>query len=194
MIIATRCRFGASCVALVMALPGANGCHRTGSSEPSRVGKQARESGGRSGAELMARIEHLEALAPGQGALMTQVGYHFGSLWFALENENWPLADFYLHECRESLEQSVVAKPVRRLSTGEDLNIKGIADALDNTQFADMERAIRAGNRAQAQASYRDAMIVCHSCHQAAEKPFLQVQIPARTPSPSIRFEPVKPK
>lgn len=181
-------------LALALALIMPNGCHTPRQSErPPPAGNAGAEPDVRSRIEdLGKRVQHLEALAPGQGALMSQLGYHFGNLWFALDYENWPLAAFYLHECRETLEQAVHARPVRTLSTGEDLNIQGIAEALDNTQFTDLEEAIEAKEKPRAVAGYRDAMIVCHSCHRAAEMPFLRPQIPDKPPSTSIEFDPTR--
>lgn len=181
--------------AMILASLWLGGCHGAGSSQPSQTGGRTNgTSQARGNATLEARIKHLEALSPGQGTLMSGVAYHFGNLWFALDHENWPLADFYLHECRESMEQAVEAMPVRKLSTGEELNIRGIAEALDNTQFAALESAIDGKQKNRAVAAYRDTIIVCHSCHQAAEKPFLRVQIPDRTPSPVIDFRPMQPE
>lgn len=190
----TECAADLTRVAMILPLLAFEGCHPTAKSQgPRRAKNTATSDDARPWTEdLMKRMEHLESLAPGQGTLMSQVGYHFGNLWFAMDLENWPLAAFYLHECRETLGQAVDAKPVRKLSTGEDLNIKGIAEALDNTQFADLEKAIAAKEKAKAQATYRDAMIVCHSCHQAAEMPFLRLQIPDKPPSTSIGFDPTR--
>lgn len=180
--------------AMLLAVAWLGGCREEGSSQSSRAdGRTTGTTQAQGQAAMEARIKHLEALSPGQGTLMTEVAYHFGSLWFALDHGNWPLADFYLHECRESIEQAVEAMPVRKLSTGVELNIRGIAEALDNTQFVELASAIAAKQRDRAVAAYRDTIIVCQSCHQAAEKPFLRVQIPDRPPSPSIDFKPFQP-
>ena len=180
-----------ACIVAVLAMAVSGGCKEADEPKDHRgTGQVAPTDGDRSEiGRLEQRIARLEALAPGQGALMGQLGYHFGNLWFALDYENWPLAGFYLHECRETLEQAVRAKPVRTLSTGEELNIQGIAEALDNTQFAKLEQAIEVKEKARAVAIYHDAMIVCYSCHEAAEMPFLRGRIPDKPPSPSIGFD-----
>ena len=43
-------------------------------------------------AELTAQLKHLEGLVPDQAAVMTKVGYHFTNLYFAIDRQNWPLA------------------------------------------------------------------------------------------------------
>ena len=175
----------------VLAVAVSGGCNEAGESEDHRgTGQVAPTDSDRSEiGRLEQRIARLESIAPGQGALMGQLGYHFGNLWFALDYENWPLAGFYLHECRETLEQAVRVRPARTLSTGGELNLQGIAEALDNTQFAELARAIEAKGKARAVAVYQDTMIVCYSCHQAAEMSFLRMQLPDKPPSPSISFD-----
>ncbi len=124
---------------------------------------------------------------------MTLVGYYFGNLWFAINAENWPLAEFYLHECRETLERAVAIKPIRQDVTGKDVDLVGMAEALDHTQFTQMGETIRARNKAGSISVYREAMIVCYSCHMSTGKPFLNLRIPATPPSFDIEFDPSAP-
>ena len=124
---------------------------------------------------------------------MTLVGYYFGNLWFAINAENWPLAEFYLHECRETLERAVAIKPVRQDVTGKDVDLVGMAEALDHTQFTQMGETIRARDKAGSISVYREAMMVCYACHVSTGKPFLNVRIPATPPSIGIEFDPDAP-
>ena len=41
---------------------------------------------------------------PGLGEFMTDIQLHHAKLWFAGQNQNWPLADFEIHEIQESLD------------------------------------------------------------------------------------------
>ena len=142
---------------------------------------------------LEERINDLSELLPGQGAVMSLVGYYFANLWFAINAENWPLAEFYLHECRETLERAVAIKPIRQDLTGLDVDLVAMAEALDHTQFTQMDATIRAGDKARSITVYRDAMIVCYSCHMSTGKPFLNVRIPTTPPSLGIEFDPKAP-
>ena len=45
--------------------------------------------------DLNAEIEAIKAKLPDQAHAMQDVGYHFSNLWFARQEENWPLAEFY---------------------------------------------------------------------------------------------------
>ena len=142
---------------------------------------------------LEERINDLSGLLPGQGAVMSLVGYYFGNLWFAIDAENWPLAEFYLHECRETLERAVDIKPIRQDLAGLDVDLVAMAEALDHTQFTQMDATIRAEDKAGSISVYREAMIVCYSCHMSTGKPFLNVRIPTTPPSLGIEFDPSAP-
>jgi len=52
---------------------------------------------------LKAEIENLTRQIPDQAHAMSDVDYHFANLWFAGQQENWPLAEFYLNETRSHL-------------------------------------------------------------------------------------------
>ena len=142
---------------------------------------------------LEERINDLSDLLPGQGAVMSLFGYYFGNLWFAINAENWPLAEFYLHECRETLERAVDIKPIRQDLAGLDVDLVAMAEALDDTQFTKMDATIRARDKAGSISVYRDTMIVCYSCHMSTGKPFLNVRIPATPSSLGIEFDPSVP-
>lgn len=140
--------------------------------------------------KLKERIAHLEGLVPDQAAVMSHLAYHFTNLWFALQQENWTLADFYLGECRSNLKWAVRVKPVRPTSTGQNLDVEAIAQAVDGTQFARMAEAIRAKDKEQCISLYRDTTRMCYSCHMAAEKPYLRVRIPEAPEVQVIHFDP----
>ncbi len=124
---------------------------------------------------------------------MSLVGYYFGNLWFAINAENWPLAEFYLHECRETLERAVDIKPIRQDLAGQDVDLVAMAEALDHTQFTQMDASIRARDKAGSISVYRETMIVCYSCHMSTGKPFLNLRIPKTPPSLGIEFDPNAP-
>ena len=180
--------------ALVLLMSGCSGLEReapgTEPAGPPRTQANERQT---TVQRLEERINHLSALLPGQGAVMSLVGYYFGNLWFAINAENWPLAEFYLHECRETLERAVAIKPVRQDPAGQDVDLVGMAEALDNTQFTQMDETIRARDKAGSISVYREAMIVCYSCHVSTGKPFLNVRIPATPSSIGIEFDPDAP-
>jgi hypothetical protein len=138
---------------------------------------------------LQAEVERLRSIMPGQAFAMTQVAYNFNNLWFAAQAENWPLAQFYLNETRVRLRWAIRVTPVRRIAAG-DLELTPIATALETTQLAAVEQAIEARDNAGFVAGYTTLMHGCQGCHEASEKPFLQLQIPTTPAEAMIRFSP----
>jgi len=140
-------------------------------------------------AELRAEVKRLDGIAPDQAAVMSHVGYHWSNLWFAVEQENWPLADFYLGEVRSNLKWAVRVKPVRVVNK-EKVDLKAIAESLDNGQLAPMKEAIARKDRKKCVTLYDDALTVCYSCHKASDKPYLRPQRPAAPEARVINFDP----
>src|SRR5260370_16542877 len=48
-------------------------------------------------------LQTLSERSPDQSHAMADVGYHFANLWFAADNQNWPLANYYLAEPQSHL-------------------------------------------------------------------------------------------
>src|SRR6266704_7027887 len=68
----------------------------------------------------------ISGLLPDQSHAMVDVGYHFANLWFAGDKENWPLAKYYLQGTRSHLSWAVRLHPVRTISTGAEVDLKGL--------------------------------------------------------------------
>jgi hypothetical protein len=140
-------------------------------------------------AALRTEIERLKTLVPDQAHAMQDVGYHFANLWFAGQKKNWPLAQFYLGETRSHLKWAVRIIPVRKTKAG-DLDLKGILDALDKTEFNDIQKTIESQDLAAFTNAYRSTLTGCYACHTAAEKPYLRPQIPSIEPAQIINMDP----
>jgi len=150
--------------------------------------KQARAEG--QVEELRAEIKKLQDLLPDQAAVMTHVGYHWSNLWFAIDQENWPLADFYLSETRNNIKWAVRTRPFRQTSRGEKVNLGGIAEALDNTEFKQMKEAIARKDKDRCVKLYNETLTVCYACHNASEKTYLRPRRPAAPEVRVINFDP----
>jgi hypothetical protein len=137
-------------------------------------------------ASLKAEIEQLRSLTPGQSHAMIDVEYHFANLWFAGKNSNWPLATFYLNETRSRVQWALRIRPVRKLASGQDLDLKPMADAFEATGITAIRAALDSHDVKAFDAAYRATLSQCHACHVAAEKPFLNPQIPQHPASPLI--------
>jgi hypothetical protein len=140
--------------------------------------------------KLQAEVKRLEGLLSDQAAVMSHVGYHFSNLWWAIDRENWPLADFYLGETKNNIDWAVRTRPVRKNNAGQDVDLRGIAQALENTQLAQMKQAIAARQKAECVKLYEQMMEGCYACHKASDKPYLRPQKPPRPEAPIINFDP----
>ena len=136
--------------------------------------------------QLQARVEELEGRVPNQAIVMTHVAYHFTNLWFAAKQHNWPLADFYLGEVRDNLKWAARVHPVRQGPAGE-VNVAGIAEAVDNTEFSKLAQAIHQRRSDDFVRAYDETLTACTACHQAIGKPYLR---PGRPTSPEVRIIP----
>src|SRR4051812_6900934 len=141
---------------------------------------------------LEARLQHLEGIVPHQSTVMTSVAYHAANLWAAGERENWALAKYYLAEVQSSLEWAVRVRPVRP-GPGGDVDLKGILDSIENTQLADLGKAIGGGRKAAFESAYDDTLASCTSCHDAVGKPWLRTHRPARAEVQVIDIDPGAP-
>jgi hypothetical protein len=140
--------------------------------------------------DLAARVKALEDLLPSQSHMMADVGDHFGNLWFAGTNENWPLADFYLSETRSHLHWAVRRIPIRKDNHGKDVNLVNILEAFENRQLTQLKKTIDGKDKAAFEKIYKESLTVCYSCHTAADKPYLRPRIPAEPASRIMNFDP----
>jgi hypothetical protein len=127
-----------------------------------------------------------------QSHVMADVGYHFANLWFAVEKQNWPLANYYLSETRSHLKWAVRLHPVRQTKAG-DVDLKGILDAVDNSLLTEIGKAIENKDATSFTNAYRQTLVGCYSCHTACEKPFLRPQVPSAPNVSILNFDPAAP-
>jgi hypothetical protein len=139
-----------------------------------------------------ADVAFVKSVVPTQSHTMTQVGYHWSNLWFAVQKKNWPLARFFFDEARQDIRWTILIRPVRQKSDGTSLDVKGIFAAMDISAFATVQLAIEDENEAEFVGAYKAALEACHSCHVASEKPYLKPVIPTSPPTTLIDFNPTK--
>jgi len=141
-------------------------------------------------ATLKADIERLKGMVPDQSHAMKDVAYHFANLWFAAQHKNWPLAEFYWAETRSHLRWAVRITPVRKDPQGKEIRLADILDPIEKTALEEVHKTIREQNGEQFPEAYKQMLASCYTCHAAAGKPFLRLQIPQQPEVPIIRFEP----
>src|SRR6516164_2601512 len=137
---------------------------------------------------LAARVKAIEDLIPSQSHMMADVGEHFANLWFAGTAENWPLADFCLGETRSHLHWAVRRIPIRKDNKGQDVNLVNILAAFENSQLTQLKQTIDGKDKAAFETRYKECLTVCYSCHTAADKPYLRLQVPTQPASRIISF------
>ena len=142
---------------------------------------------------LEADARSLRSLVPDQAAVMTLVAYHFTNLWFAVDQENWPLAGFYLSESRKNLRWAVRVQPTRKDQNGADVNVAAIADSLQKGQLTELQAAVDAKDKARAEKAYKETLAGCYGCHEASGRSFLRPRVPIAPQVDIISFTPGAP-
>jgi hypothetical protein len=143
-------------------------------------------------ATLKAEIERMKTLLPDQSHAMKDVGYHFANLWFAGQNKNWPLAEFYWSETRSHLRWAVRIIPVRKDPQGREIHLTELLTGIEATALEPLHATIKDRNGEKFSDAYRQMMGSCYACHAAAGKPFLTLQVPTQPEAPIIHFEPAQ--
>ena len=125
-------------------------------------------------------FERLNTLVPSQSHAMIDVGYHWTNLWFAAEQKNWRLAEFYFNEARSHMQWTILIRPIRKDDQNRDVDLQAIFDALDVSSFAGVKIAIAQKDSQKFTAAYKLALDGCYTCHKASALPFLRPTMPTR--------------
>jgi hypothetical protein len=136
---------------------------------------------------LQQRIDSLQArlnnaYKPGMGELMSNIQLHHSKLWFAGENQNWPLAEY-----NESLIQSAFKKI--QLYHGDKPEAKAsfmIFPAMDS-----ISKAISEKNKGAFERSFLLMTVTCNNCHTVTSHPFNVITIPKIQPVTDQDFKTV---
>jgi hypothetical protein len=149
-----------------------------------------RTSGANENHSLRTEIEQLKGKLPGQAHAMMDVTYHYGNLWFAAHQGNWPLAQFYFNETRSHLRWAVRIIPVRKDSQGREVKLADILESIENRPLKELEAAIKGEDREKFVAAYKFTLEGCYACHKATDKPYLTLKIPDQPPEAMVDFSP----
>jgi hypothetical protein len=105
-------------------------------------------------------------------------------LGYAITKKNKPLADFYTGEIRENV------KAIRgEFDTYEQMPISNMIQMLDAPARA-LDEALASENWEQARTSYQSLVQVCNSCHEAAQRPYIDITPVSEKPPFNQTFEP----
>jgi hypothetical protein len=136
--------------------------------------------------ELEARLQRLEASAPGVGTVMSGVQMHFAKLYFAGQAHNGPLAEFELYEVEENLDKAAALRPEE-----QGTNLVGLTDAFKKTQLVALRSAVHDDDWSAFQSSYTEAIGVCNGCHQETGHSYIVITTPTAPPVSNQQWEPV---
>jgi len=142
----------------------------------------------RSRQEMQAKTDSVqkqinETYKPGFGEFMTGIQLHHAKLWFAGENQNWPLADFEMHEIQEDLGD--IQKFCR--DRPEVKSIGMINPAMDS-----VDNAIQQKDLHLFKSSFILLTNTCNNCHKATEHGFNIVTVPTGLPVVNQDFKPLQ--
>jgi hypothetical protein len=141
-------------------------------------------------AALKADVARLKETATDQSHVMADVGHHYANLWFAGQDENWPLAQFCSDETRSHLKWAVRVIPVRKDKAGREVDLRAILDALEQTSLKDLDEAVKAKDKTRFTAAYKQQLENCMACHRAASKEYLRLHVPEHPDAGVIDFKP----
>jgi hypothetical protein len=140
--------------------------------------------------DLKAELDAIKGKLSDQAHAMQDVSYHFSNLWFAGQQQNWPLAEFYNNELRSHLRWAVRIIPKRKDLAGRDVDLEAILQAFENSPWTQLKDAIAAKDAAAFDKTYRFTLETCYGCHKASDKPFIRLQIPSQPETPIVNFDP----
>jgi hypothetical protein len=138
--------------------------------------------------EMQSKVDSLQkqldkAYKPGLGEFMAGIQLHHAKLWFAGQNQNWPLADFEIHEIQESLDDIKEFCEDRP----EVKSIGMLMPAIDS-----VNNAIRQKDLQLFKNSFSVLTNTCNNCHKATDHGFNVVIIPTNPPVSNQDFKPAQ--
>ena len=110
---------------------------------------------------------------PGLGEFMAGIQLHHAKLWFAGQNQNWPLADFEIHEIQEALDDINEFCKDRP----EIKSIGMLKPPIDS-----MKEAIGHKDLQLFKNNFLVLTNTCNTCHKATDHGFNVVIIPTNPP------------
>ena len=138
--------------------------------------------------QMQSRVDSLQkqldkTYKPGLGEFMTGIQLHHAKLWFAGQNQNWPLADFEIHEIQESLDDINEFCKDRP----EVKNIEMLKPSIDSVTNAIGQKDLQSFKN-----SFSVLTNTCNNCHKATDHGFNVVIIPNNPPVSNQDFKAVQ--
>jgi hypothetical protein len=122
---------------------------------------------------------------PGLIELMSFTQIRHAKLWLAGNAGNWELADYEIDELKEWMETVAKQVPVYK-----DTPVAKMIETISMPPIDEIEKAIKAKDRAKFIAAYDKLTAACNTCHQGSNRAFIVIQRPANSAFPNQSFAP----
>jgi len=131
---------------------------------------------------LIDSLEHQVANAykPGLGEFMSGIQVHHAKLWFAVQNQNWKLADFEVNEMKEAfvaIKKYCADRPEIKNINMMDQSMDSITNSIQQKEFMHFKR------------SYILLTTTCNNCHLSTSHEFNVIKIPDSPPFSNQEFK-----
>ena len=123
------------------------------------------------------KFQKIQKQLRGFDMAMVEVGQRFNTFYFAIEDENYPLANYQLEKIKKAIENGIERRPARKANSK--------AMFLD-TQYKNMKEALEKKEKRVIAKAYEQMKQVCNACHVAERVPFIEVI------DPNYRWQPIK--
>jgi hypothetical protein len=122
---------------------------------------------------------------PGLAEFMLGIQAQHTKLWLAARAQNWPLAAYQLEEIKELFEEVEERIPVYK-----DLPVGKMIAVITKGPVSELETAVEAKNFRNFSAAYYKLTDACNDCHKSANRGFIVIRTPVRSPYPNQDFRP----
>lgn len=116
----------------------------------------------------------------GFGEYMSMIQNHHVKIYFSIQNENWKLAEYEIHEMNESLTKI----ETELLDREESKKISSLYPIVTN-----LENSIREKKIESARNEFSKLTDSCNSCHMETKFEFIKIQIPKSNPFSNQKFD-----
>lgn len=111
--------------------------------------------------------------------------HRHATLWFAGEARNWPLADYFLHELEELVEEIEALHPMYR-----DVPVAELLRTATLPAMEALEEAVEDEDHAAFEAAYDRLTTACNACHIASDRGAIVMVRPTSPPMTNLRYLP----
>ncbi len=122
---------------------------------------------------------------PALAVFMLGIQAQHAKLWLAARAQNWPLAAYQLEEIKELFEAVEERIPVYK-----ELPVRKMIELITKRPIDELEKAVEAKNFKNFSVAYYKLTAACNDCHRSANRGFIVIRPPVRSPYPNQDFRP----